>query len=157
MYFLKKFFIQTHYYLLLRFLPPELASQISLKSIKYLDSLDIKLQKKGNLSSLKKIKIMDLTFDHYLGLSAGIDKDGKYFDSLNSLGFSFIEVGTFTPSPQKGNKYPRIKRLPNKSLINSLGFNNPGILEGIRNIRKHKRNFSGVLGISIGKNKNTAS
>ena len=154
MYFLKNFFIQTALYVL-RFLPPELASQLSLKSIKYLDSLDIKLQKKGNLSSLKKIEIMDLTFDHYLGLSAGIDKDGKYFDSLNSLGFSFIEVGTFTPSPQKGNEYPRIKRLSNQSLINSLGFNNPGILEGISNIRKNKRNFSGVLGISIGKDKNT--
>ena len=152
---LKNVFIQIALFIL-RFLPPELASQISLKSIKYLDSFNIKLQKKGNLSYAKNIEIMDLTFDHYLGLSAGIDKEGKYFDSLNSLGFSFIEVGTFTPLPQKGNKYPRIKRLPNQSLINSLGFNNPGILEGIKNVRKSKHNFSGVLGISIGKNKSTS-
>ena len=154
MYFFKNIFIRLTL-ALLRFFPPELASQISLISIKYFDFLNVNLKTISNESSFKKIKIMDLTFDNYLGLSAGIDKSGKYFDSLNSLGFSFIEVGTFTPLPQKGNNYPRIKRLPNKSLINSLGFNNPGILDGIRNIRKNKHNFSGVLGISIGKNKST--
>ncbi len=154
MYFFKNIFIRLTL-ALLRFVPPELASQISLISIKYFDFLNINFKTISNKSSFKKIKIMNLTFDHYLGLSAGIDKSGKYFDSLNSLGFSFIEVGTFTPLPQRGNNYPRIKRLPNKSLINSLGFNNPGILDGIRNIRKNKHNYSGVLGISIGKNKST--
>ena len=49
-----------------------------------------------------------------LGLSAGIDKEGKYFSALGSLGFGFIEVGTFTPKAQKGNEYPRIKRIKRK-------------------------------------------
>ena len=44
-----------------------------------------------------EIKLDGLRFDHYLGLSAGIDKEGKYFHSLSHIGFSFIEVGTFTP------------------------------------------------------------
>ena len=92
-----------------------------------------------------------------MGLSAGIDKEGKYFHSLGNLGFSFIEVGTFTPKAQKGNEYPRIKRInKDNSLINRLGFNNPGILKELENIKKNKKNFSGILGISIGKNKDTS-
>ena len=158
MNFAKKIFFQLTLSAL-RFLPPELSSYISLNSIKLLNSLGIKLNESKILSTFKpmEIKLDGLRFDHYLGLSAGIDKEGKYFHSLSDIGFSFIEVGTFTPRAQTGNDYPRIKRLQkNKSLINRLGFNNPGILKGMENISKNKNNFSGVLGISIGKNKDTS-
>ena len=75
--------------------------------------------------------------------------------TLGSLGFSFIEVGTFTPSPQKGNKYPRIKRmLKEESLINRLGFNNPGIQKGIQNIKKIKKTFKAFLELVL-ENKDT--
>ena len=158
MIFAKKIFFQLTLFTL-RFLPPELSSYISLNSIKLLNSLGIKFNESKILSTFEsmEIKLDGLRFDHYLGLSAGIDKEGKYFHSLSDIGFSFIEVGTFTPRAQKGNDYPRIKRLQkNKSLINRLGFNNPGILKGMENISKNKNNFSGVLGISIGKNKDTS-
>ena len=83
-----------------------------------------------------------------------MDKEGKYFESLGNLGFGFIEVGTFTPLPQKGNEYPRIKRLSSdNSLINRLGFNNPGIDVGLENLRRNKKKFDGIVGVSIGKNK----
>ena len=87
-----------------------------------------------------------------------MDKEGKYVESLGNLGFGFIEVGTFTPLPQKGNEYPRIKRLKKKNLlINRLGFNNPGILHvGLENLRRNKSKFDGIVGVSIGKNKNTS-
>ena len=158
MIFAKKNFFQLTLFIL-RFLPPELSSYISLNSIKLLNSLGIKFNESKILSTSESIKLEleGLRFDHYLGLSAGIDKEGKYFHSLSALGFSFVEVGTFTPKAQAGNDYPRIKRIKkNKSLINRLGFNNPGILRGMENIDKNKNNFSGVLGISIGKNKDTS-
>ncbi len=158
MIFAKKILFQLALFAL-RFLPPELSSYISLNSIKFLISLGIKLNGSKILSSSEsmKIEVEGLKFDHYLGLSAGIDKEGKYFHSLSALGFSFVEVGTFTPRAQLGNDYPRIKRLQkNKSLINRLGFNNPGILRGMENIVTNKNNFSGILGISIGKNKDTS-
>lgn len=141
----------------LRVLPPEASSKISLVSLKILNQLRIKLQNNQSISPKpSKILVCGMTFDNYLGLSAGIDKEGKYFNSLGDLGFSFVEVGTFTPLPQKGNEYPRIKRIvKEESLINRLGFNNPGILKGIQNVKKNKKNFTGVLGISIGKNKDT--
>nr|GIR52440.1 MAG: hypothetical protein CM15mP61_11490 [Gammaproteobacteria bacterium] len=54
----------------------------------------------------------------------------------------------------KGNEYPRIKRLKSMdSLINRLGFNNPGIDIGLENLRN--RVFNGVVGVSIGKNRDT--
>ncbi len=139
----------------LRFFPPEVSSFISLNTIKYLEFFGLKLNKVSNEAFSGKINHRELTFNHVIGLSAGIDKEGKYFHSLGSLGFSFVEIGTFTPKSQKGNSYPRIKRLKNNSLINRLGFNNPGILSGIKNISRNKNKFSGVLGISIGKNKET--
>ena len=142
---------------ILRAFPPETSSKISLESLKIIHSLNIKLNKKVNLKRSKNIEICGVTFDHYLGLSAGIDKEGKYFNSLCALGFSHIEVGTFTPFAQKGNDFPRVKRITNKkSLINRLGFNNPGVIRATKNIKKNKINFDGVLGISIGKNKETS-
>ncbi len=150
-------FITKLFLKILRVLPPETSSKISLISLKIIHSFNIKLNKKVNPKRNKNINICGVTFDHYLGLSAGIDKEGKYFNSLCALGFSHIEVGTFTPIAQKGNDFPRVKRIfDKKSLINRLGFNNPGVLEAARNIKKNKTNFSGVLGISIGKNKNTS-
>ena len=142
---------------ILRIFPPETSSKISLESLKVLHSFKIRLNKKVNLKRDENIDICGVTFSHYLGLSAGIDKEGKYFNSLCSLGFSHVEVGTFTPIAQIGNDFPRVKRITDKkSLINRLGFNNPGILEAAQNIKKNKINFNGVLGISIGKNKKTS-
>ena len=142
--------------LFLRLLPPEASSLISLKSINFSYSLNKDILKSKIKWEKKSITFRDLSFSHPLGLAAGIDKEGKYFHALGSIGFSFVEVGTFTPKPQKGNDKPRIKRiLKHKSLINRLGFNNPGIDAGLMNIKNLKKNYPGVLGISIGKNKFT--
>ena len=141
----------------LRVFPPETSSKISLEALKIFQRFNIRLNKNVNLKKNKKIDLCGITFDHYLGLSAGIDKEGKYFKPLCSLGFSHVEIGTFTPNAQKGNDFPRVKRITDKkSLINRLGFNNPGVLQAAQNIKKNKVNFSGVLGISIGKNKDTS-
>ena len=141
---------------LLRLLPPEFSSFISLKSIRLLYSINGKLLRSNIGRVNKRVTFRGLIFSHPLGLAAGFDKEGKYFDALGSIGFSFVEVGTFTPKPQKGNDKPRIKRiLKHNSLINRLGFNNPGIDVGLLNIKNLRKNYSGMLGISIGKNKST--
>jgi dihydroorotate dehydrogenase len=145
----------------LRFLNPELASHISLEALKKLQTFKeffAKSKKEFHVkeSNSKFIHAGNLKFDNYLGLAAGLDKEGKYFSALGALGFGFVEVGTFTPYRQKGNDLPRIKRIPyEKSLINRLGFNNPGISQGIKNISLSRHKYSGVLGISIGKSLST--
>jgi dihydroorotate dehydrogenase len=95
-----------------------------------------------------------LTFVNPVGLAAGLDKNGAHVDALAALGFGFIEVGTTTPRPQPGNPKPRMWRLPSReAVINRLGFNNDGVDALVRNVERAR--FSGVLGINIGRNKDT--
>ena len=96
-----------------------------------------------------------LSFPNPVGLAAGLDKNGAHIDALLSLGFGFVEVGTVTPKPQAGNPKPRMFRLPeHRAVINRLGFNNDGIEALVRNVEKAQRR-GGLLGINIGKNKDT--
>ncbi len=154
---MKQFFIELSLRIL-RLFPPEFSSFLSLRLLNLGFIIKSKFSiKRENKNAAPCLKIEELEFRNPLGLAAGLDKEGKYFNSLGSLGFGFIEVGTFTPKPQKGNSFPRIKRLlKDKSLINRLGFNNPGIDEAVLNIKKLKNSSSPILGISIGKNKDTS-
>lgn len=103
----------------------------------------------------KAIKAMGLDFPHAVGLAAGLDKNGEYLDALAKIGFSFIELGTVTPRPQAGNPKPRLFRLPQtNALINRMGFNNQGVEALVAHIKKAK--YRGILGVNIGKNKETS-
>ena len=98
--------------------------------------------------------VFGITFPNPVGLAAGLDKNADHLDALDALGFGFIEVGTVTPLPQPGNAKPRMFRLPqHEAIINRLGFNNGGVDALVRNVQKSS--YHGVLGINIGKNKDT--
>ncbi|WP_312605010.1 quinone-dependent dihydroorotate dehydrogenase [Kosakonia cowanii] len=102
----------------------------------------------------KPVQCMGLTFKNPLGLAAGLDKNGECIDALGAMGFGSIEIGTVTPRPQPGNDKPRIFRLVEaEGLINRMGFNNLGVDNLVENVKK--AHFDGVLGINIGKNKDT--
>ena len=89
-----------------------------------------------------------------VGIAAGLDKNGEYIDCLASLGLGFIEVGTVTPKPQKGNPKPRIFRnKKEKSLLNRLGFNNKGVDYLVERLKNKKSKI--IIGSSIGKNFDT--
>jgi dihydroorotate dehydrogenase len=95
-----------------------------------------------------------IRFPNPVGLAAGLDKNADHLDALGALGFGFVEVGTTTPRPQPGNDKPRMFRLPrHEAVINRLGFNNDGVDALVRNVQKSS--YRGVLGINIGKNKDT--
>jgi dihydroorotate dehydrogenase len=105
--------------------------------------------------------IFGLTFSNPVGLAAGFDKNAKYLNELEALGFGFIEIGTVTPLPQDGNPKPRLFRMPkDKALINRMGFNNEGAKAAAERIRKYKiKNERSkrqlIIGGNIGKNKIT--
>lgn len=100
-------------------------------------------------------RVLGLTFPNPVGLAAGLDKNGAHIDALLALGFGFVEVGTVTPRPQAGNPKPRMFRLPeHQAVINRLGFNNDGVDALVRNVERARRK-DGLLGINIGKNKET--
>ena len=100
--------------------------------------------------------VLGLRFPNPVGLAAGLDKDGRHVDALLALGFGLVEVGTVTPRPQPGNQAPRMFRLPEyRAIINRMGFNNGGVDALVRNVRRARRAGGGLLGINIGKNKDT--
>lgn len=122
------------------------------------------------------VEAFGLTFKNPVGLAAGYDKDAVAIRGLSTLGFGHIEVGTVTPQPQPGNPQPRIFRLPEEeAIINRMGFPslgsefvqrqlNPSLREGfferfIPRARKNKQKRINkgdvVLGINLGKNKDT--
>lgn len=100
------------------------------------------------------VELLGLTFPNPVGLSAGLDKNGDYYNALGELGFGFVEIGTVTPKPQDGNPKPRMFRLEeHNAIINRMGFNNKGVDYLVEQVKK--RRFTGILGINIGKNKVT--
>jgi len=102
----------------------------------------------------RSVRCMGLDFPNPVGVAAGLDKNGDYFEALGDLGFGFVEIGTVTPRPQPGNPRPRVFRLPRaQAMINRLGFNNKGVDHLVRRVRRHR--FKGILGINIGKNFDT--
>ena len=130
----------------------------------------------------KPVKAFGLTFPNAVGLAAGYDKDAAAVRGLSTLGFGHIEIGTVTPLPQPGNPKRRVFRLPeDQAVINRMGFPSIGSAKVVKNLNKLGRchyakaekqrviNLRGfiapgkrkkskskmVLGINIGKNKNT--
>ncbi|MDT0594221.1 quinone-dependent dihydroorotate dehydrogenase [Glaciecola petra] len=102
----------------------------------------------------KPTNCFGIDFPNDIGLAAGLDKNAECIDAFASMGFGFIEVGTTTPRAQLGNEKPRMFRLPEyQAIINRMGFNNKGVDYLVQNVKKS--NYSGVLGINIGKNKDT--
>ena len=102
----------------------------------------------------KPVTVMGIDFPNPVGLAAGLDKNGECINAFAAMGFGFVEVGTITPRPQPGNDKPRIFRLPSaNAVINRMGFNNKGVDYLVSQVQA--ANFKGVLGINIGKNKDT--
>lgn len=100
------------------------------------------------------VRAFGIDFPNPVGLAAGLDKNGAHLDALGALGFGFIEIGTITPRPQPGNAKPRLFRLTGReALINRMGFNNDGVDALVRNVEQSQ--WRGVLGINIGRNKDT--
>lgn len=100
------------------------------------------------------INVMGLTFPNPIGLAAGLDRNGDYVEALSAFGFGFIEIGTITPHPTKGNPRPRLFRLPQcEAIINRMRFANKGLdytVERLKQIR-----YKGILGINIAKDVDT--
>jgi dihydroorotate dehydrogenase len=100
------------------------------------------------------VEVMGITFPNPVGLAAGLDKNGDYFNALGAMGFGSVEIGTITPKPQAGNPKPRLFRIPEaQAIINRMGFNNKGMDHLVAQVKR--RRYSGVLGINIGKNATT--
>ena len=104
-----------------------------------------------------QIRTKDLTWSNPIGIAAGLDKTAQIYSQLLNFGFGHVEVGTITLRPQIGNPKPRIWRIkPQESLRNAMGFPSIGAQYSLEMLKRNSRtNNSGLLGINIGKNKQT--
>ena len=131
------------------FLPPELLHSL------FIGFLKTQLYKTNNSFENLKIKVFGNEFKNPLGLAAGFDKNAEVIKGAINLGFGFLELGTVTPMPQYGNQKPRVFKIPEiEGVIQRLGFNNKGVEEFLDKLKKAQK-IKSILGVNIGKNKNS--
>ncbi|MGY8958117.1 MAG: quinone-dependent dihydroorotate dehydrogenase [Alphaproteobacteria bacterium] len=105
-------------------------------------------------AAILKCRYWGLDFPNPIGVAAGFDKDARAYEAMLRMGFGFTEIGTVTPRPQIGNPKPRLFRLSaDKAVINRMGFNNQGMEAAAGRLTQRKDH--GVVGVNIGKNKET--
>ncbi len=131
------------------FLPPEFLHSL------FIGFLKTQFYKKNDSFENLKIKVFGKEFNNPLGLAAGFDKNAEVIQGALNLGFGFLELGTVTPMPQYGNQKPRVFRIPEiEAVIQRLGFNNRGVEEFLDKLKKAQK-IKSILGVNIGKNKNS--
>ncbi|WP_404435415.1 quinone-dependent dihydroorotate dehydrogenase [Microbacterium aerolatum] len=102
-----------------------------------------------------RVSTLGMTFDSPFGVAAGFDKNAVGVRGLAALGFGHVEVGTITAIPQDGNPKPRLFRLvPDRAVINRMGFNNAGADAAAKRLAKlRRRRPATVIGVNIGKSR----
>lgn len=153
-FFMYKIFIKP----LLFLLSPEKAHQFTGICLRFLCKIPGLYTIVRNIYTVKNKKlertVFGIKFPNPVGLAAGFDKNATLFNELSGFGFGFIEIGTVTPLPQKGNPKPRLFRFPvDQALINRMGFNNDGAAAVAQRLKNKKGNI--IIGGNIGKNKDT--
>ncbi len=134
----------------MRVLPPEAAHRATLRALR----LGLGPHYRCAPACLQT-ELAGLSLPNPVGLAAGFDKDAEVPDAMLRAGFGFVECGSVTPRPQKGNPKPRLFRLArDKAVINRMGFNNKGLDNFAKNLRKAKH--KGIIGANLGANKDSA-
>ncbi len=158
-------------------LDPERAHSLTLNALRLTGNFSLVrwLLEQQFKAPSKPVEAFGLTFKNPVGIAAGYDKDGTAIRGLSALGFGHVEIGTITLKPQAGNPSPRIFRLlEDEAVINRMGFPSRGsefvqmelnpalrmsLAERILGFDPRIRGFSrlsdAMLGINLGKNKDT--
>jgi dihydroorotate dehydrogenase len=136
---------------LLRWFDPEDAHRLAIQGLRLLPPMrprpdDAKLA----------VRAFGLNFPNPIGMAAGFDKSAEASDALLRLGFGFVEIGTVTPKPQRGNPRPRLFRLErDEAVVNRMGFNNDGAEAVLRRLAG-RAHLGGIVGVNVGANKDSA-
>ncbi|MEM7046832.1 MAG: quinone-dependent dihydroorotate dehydrogenase [Pseudomonadota bacterium] len=138
---------------LLRYLPPERAHDLTLAAL----ARGIYQAASPANQATQSFSVLGMDFSNPIGLAAGFDKSATALTGLANLGLGFIEIGSVTYHPQRGNPRPRLFRLPaDRALINRMGFNNDGaqvVRTRLAHWREHKPASFVRIGVNIGCNR----
>ncbi|NQU56021.1 MAG: quinone-dependent dihydroorotate dehydrogenase [Rhodospirillales bacterium] len=134
----------------IRMLDPEVAHGLAIKAL----NMGLIPAAAGFEDSVLEQTLWGRTFANPVGLAAGFDKNAEVVDAMLGQGFGFVEIGSVTPKPQPGNPRPRLFRLPTDgAVINRMGFNNDGVEAVAARLKKRAR--KGIVGVNLGKNKDS--
>jgi dihydroorotate dehydrogenase len=140
---------------LLRRLDPEVAHGLTLRALER----GLGPRSRAPDDPILATRVWGRDFANPIGLAAGFDKDAAVIGPLFDLGFGFVEVGTITPRPQRGNPRPRVFRLPeDRAVINRLGFSGAGAEAAARRLARWRAGGGipgGILGVNLGKNRDS--
>ena len=139
-------------------LDSEVAHQLTLQALRYAGNFPFSKWFIAQLykTPSKPVQAFGITFKNPVGLAAGYDKDAIAINGLSALGFGHVEVGTVTLKPQPGNPKPRVFRLvEDEAVINRMGFPGKGAEYVSRQLSVISRQKSVVVGVNLGKNKDT--
>ena len=132
-------------------LDAERAHRLTIAGLKLIPKLD-----PARFPDSLRSTVAGVEFPSPVGLAAGFDKDAEAPEQMLGLGFGFVEVGTITPKPQRGNSKPRLFRLvEDRAVINRMGFNNRGQAAAFERLRR-TTHLHGVIGVNVGANKHSA-
>ena len=137
-------------------LPPKLSHDLSPELLRVMTAF-----KRWPKSPSKPKRLFGgLEFSSPFGTAGGLDKKATSLNAWTKMGAGFLEIGTFTPKPQKANPGVILKKsIKEKALWNSMGFPNAGFeavlpkIEGF--IKKSEGLYRPPLFINIGKNRDT--
>ena len=128
---------------------PEIAHQLALGAL----AAGLAPRARASDPRLRR-RVLGLDFPNPVGLAAGFDKNGEVVDATLRLGFGFVEVGSVTPRPQRGNPRPHLFRAPeDHAIINRLGFNSEG--HDAVYARLAGRERRDIVGVNLGANRDS--
>ena len=142
-------------------LDPEVAHRCVIKATAMTGPLGRAMLKlrSGSSQLSGSIDVGGLNVKGFVGLAAGLDKDGELARFWPEVGFGLVELGTVTAFAQPGNPRPRLFRYPRQSaLVNRMGFNNAGseaLAHRLDRLRNAGWNPSVPIGVNIGKSRVT--
>lgn len=94
-------------------------------------------------------EVFGIKFKNPIGIAGGFDKNAKLIQTLPSVGFGFVEVGSITARPYKGNPRPWNVRLKaDNSLIVNYGLKNEGVDVVRKRIKDQKRTTPLIVNIA---------
>jgi len=144
------------FHLVLRHLDPEVAHELAKRTLRILRAMApgraLLARALEDPDPSLELHALGQRFPTPLGVAAGLDKDGTWYQDLVALGFGSVEVGTVTAQPQPGNPRPRIERsVKDRALINRMGFPNPGARKVASQLAARPQRC--VVGANIGKSR----
>ena len=126
-------------------------ASVALRAVTALPGAESALQRLlGPRDPALRVRALGLDLPSPIGLAAGVDSNASWFEALGVLGFGFVEVGTVTAVPQRGNDTPRVFRLVrDRAILNKRGFPNDGASAVGKRLRR--RSGGPIVGVNVGK------